>query len=302
MNPSPPVERATMATWSSPAVARRWLACELRRLRENRGLAQKDVGKACGWSAVRVSYLEKWDHPQRIFDRDLDKLLPLYEVAERDRADFYAATEASHEKGWWEKYDESIVPRHVGQYIGLEQGAAVIRAVEPNLVPGLLQTRDYVVATLETDVVPWRPRHIEDIAAVRLARQEALHRPVDPVELRVVLDESVLRRVAANPATMAAQLAHLREASRWPSVDLRVFPFAKGLHAGMATTYRALEFSGGEPGLVYIEHREGAVFLEDAVELDEHMRAFDDLVEAALNAEDSAEMIGEAAADYSRRG
>ena len=58
-----------MATWNSPAVARRWLAHELRRLREERGLAQRDVGKACGWSGVKVSYLE--NAQQNVADDDL---------------------------------------------------------------------------------------------------------------------------------------------------------------------------------------------------------------------------------------
>jgi transcriptional regulator with XRE-family HTH domain len=287
-----------MTAWNSPATARRWLAYELRRLREDRRLAQKDVGKACGWSGVRVSYLEKWDHAQRIFDRDLDKLLPLYAVSEADRPRYYEAATASREKGWWERYGDDVVPLFLAQYVGLEQGASVIRTIEPNIVPGLLQTRDYIQSTLGTDDIPWRPSHREDIANVRVARQGAVVRDDDPLELRVVIDESVIRRIAGGPDTMANQMSRLIEMAALPNVDLRIYPFSRGLHPGMAMTYRALEFAHGEPGLVYVEHRNGASFLEDVHDVDQHVRAFEDLAQLALRAEDATAMLRDAERAY----
>jgi transcriptional regulator with XRE-family HTH domain len=291
-----------MAPWSSPAVARRWLAYELRRLREERGLAQKEVGKACGWSGVRVSYLEKWDHPQRIFDRDLDKLLPLYEVAHEARADFYTAAEASHEKGWWERYDDDIVPPFFSTFIGLEQGTSLIRGFEPMIVPGLLQTQDYMVEAIAAGLPRRTGRVVRQIIEVRLARQEVLTRSTEPAQFVVVVDESVLRRVVGGPKVMADQLSHVLHLTERPNVDLYVVPFERGISPGLAaSSHRILHFSRSEPPIVYMEAKEGAQWIEDRPSVDQHDLAFEELMGASLTLSESTAMVREAASVYAAR-
>src|SRR6266545_7998684 len=122
---------------SSPTVWRRWLALELRQLREDRGIAQKDAGRACGWSGARLSYLE--NAQQNLIEDDLDKLLPLYDVPEGQRDRYYDAAERSRERGWWERFEHLLVPEWLSLFVGLEQGAAEIRSYEPIVVAGLLQ-------------------------------------------------------------------------------------------------------------------------------------------------------------------
>lgn len=288
-----------MASWNSPAVARRWLAYELRRLREGKGLAQRDVGKACGWSGVKVSYLE--NAQQNVTDDDLDKLLPLYEVPEPERADFYAAAEASRQKGWWERYDEGVVPSYLREFIGFEQGAARILTLEPTIVPGLLQTQDYIWEAIRGDLTRRSDLTMRRIVEVRLARQEVLTRDVDPVELLAVVDESVLRRVVGGPQTMADQLRYLAEMARRPNVRLQVFPFERGISPGLATaSHRILHFDSGEP-LVYMEAREGAQWIDDPAAVDKHDVAFEEVARVALTPAESEVMIEDAAAAFAAR-
>jgi transcriptional regulator with XRE-family HTH domain len=289
-----------MASWNSPAVARRWLAYELRRLREDKGLAQRDVGKACGWSGVKVSYLE--NAQQNVADDDLDKLLPLYEVPEGDRPDFYAAGEASRQKGWWERYGEDVVPPFFGEFIGLEQGASLIRTFEPMIVPGLLQIRDYMVHAISAGLARRTDRVISQIIEVRTARQEVLTRATNPARLVAVVDESVVRRVVGGPQVMAAQMRHILDLCRRENVELYVVPFEHGITPGMnAASQRILHFARSEPAIVYMEASEGAQWIEDQAEVDQNDLAFGELVHAALTLDDSLAMIRDAEESYARR-
>lgn len=288
-----------MVPKSSPTVWRRWLAFELRRLREERGLAQKEAGKACGWSGARLSYIE--NAQQNVVEDDLHKLLPLYEVPKEDWDAFRQAAQRSREKGFWERYDQRVMPEWLSLYVGLEQGASLIRSVDL-IVPGLLQTPDYIAAAFRNDVIPRTRQQIARIAELRVARQAVLSRSESPLELSVVLDESALRRAAGGPATMAAQLDHLVAMAERSNVTVRVFPFEQGVDLCFMGAYKILAFPwGSDPGVVYIEHRDGAVYLEDTHEVDGHVLAFEHLTASALSPEQSIAMAREAAEEYARR-
>ena len=285
-----------MATRSSPTVWRRWLAGELRRLRDESGLSQKDVGKHCGWSGVRVSYLE--NAQQNVADDDLDRLLPLYDVRVDDRVRYYEAAKLAREKGWWELGPEHDLPEYVTPYVGFEQGATLIRTVEPYAVPGLLQTRAYCEAALRTDATRRTPQQIARIADLRHARQSILHDPDEPTRLDVVIDESVLRRVVGGYGVMAEQLKHLVAMAERPNVQIRVFPFSRGVHRGMVGGYRILEFGALGLPVVYIERWEDATYLFDTESVERQMLAFMGTTDVALDERASADVLHEAASQY----
>jgi transcriptional regulator with XRE-family HTH domain len=287
-----------MAPRNSPTVWRRWLAAELKARREALGLHQKEVANDCGWSGARLSYLEKGQ--QVPTEDDLDQLLPIYGISGDDVSRFYEAVKYGREKGWWERYDERDIPEYIRDFIGLEQGASLIRTVEPLIVPGLLQTRDYIVARLRDDITARTERLIAQIADIRLRRQRVLTHD-SPAEFDAVIDESVLRRTVGGPRVMAAQLDHLVAMAERPNVRLRVFPFDRGVHEGMAGPYRLLSFDDDQPSVLYIEHRKGGDIHEELDKVDEHILAFSYLVEAALSLDESATFIKEMAADYANR-
>jgi transcriptional regulator with XRE-family HTH domain len=279
-----------MATWNSPAVARRWLAHELRNRRDGAGLNQRQVGRACGWSGVKVSYIE--NAQQNVADEDLDKLLPLYEVPEPERQAFHDAARESREKGWWERYSDDVVQPYVGDFIGLEQGATRILTFEPTIVPGLLQTGAYVENVLQADMVPRTQRFVRQVIEVREARREVLIRDDRPAELVAVVDESVLRRLVGDPRSMADQMEFILELSRRPNVRVHVFPFERGVSRGMmSSSHRILHFAGSVPPLVYMETRDQAQWIEDQVGVDAHDLAFDELVASALDEDESRVMM-----------
>ncbi|HEX6656704.1 MAG TPA: helix-turn-helix transcriptional regulator [Ilumatobacter sp.] len=281
-----------MATWNSPAVARRWLAHELRTRREALGLSQSAVGRACGWSGVKVSYIENAQQ-KSITDEELDKLLPLYEVDEAAQGDFYAAAAAAREKGWWErKYDDDVVAPYLADFIGLEQGASLIRTFEPTIIPGLLQTRDYMKAVAVGDMVRRTERRVRQIVDVREARRAVLTRDDQPAEFVALVDESVLHRVVGGPALMAAQLDFVVALMERPNISFHVFPFERGVRQGLTSaSHRILHFARTEPPVVFVETQDDAQWIEDPAAVDLHDLAFEELLRSALTKDESREMV-----------
>jgi transcriptional regulator with XRE-family HTH domain len=98
-----------------------------------------------------------------------------------------------------------------------EQRATMIRWFELALVPGLLQTENYVRA-----VRAWKPFRDGTDTAVseRLARQSVL----DRAELRILILGSVLDREVGNAEVMAEQLDHLVTIGERSSVVLQIVP------------------------------------------------------------------------------
>ncbi|MGH3251868.1 MAG: DUF5753 domain-containing protein, partial [Trebonia sp.] len=101
---------------------------------------------------------------------------------------------------------------------------------------------------------------------------------------------------------MPAQLRRLTEASELPNVTIRVVPFSAGLQAGMLTgAFEILRFptNGGgqdsEPPTVFSDLFTGALYLDKPREVARYDRAFEDIWDAALDAEASRDLLRQAA-------
>ncbi|MEO3742156.1 DUF5753 domain-containing protein [Plantactinospora sp. B5E13] len=177
------------------------------------------------------------------------------------------------------------------------RSARRIRQFEATLVPGLLQTPEYATALFRT-----RPgvteRQVAAKVAVRLERQRILtrRRPRAP-ELDVIVDESVLRRPILDRDAWLAQLAHLANANRLPTVTVRVLPLAAGPHAAsVASSFHIFEFPAQgtrppEPTTVYSENLTGALYLDKPAEIGAYDDVWRTLDTLALSQEDSEDLL-----------
>ena len=212
-----------MPELGSPSVRRRRLAAELRRLREERSLTGEDVAETLGWSASKLSRIEL--SRTGIKAADLNLLLTTYGVPEQQRTELLRLIEKSGGRDWWRAYGGALPEKYV-TLIGLESDAASIRAWSPEGVPGLLQTRDYARAAIDTHMAATAsisPSEVEQRVQTRLRRQHLLTSD-EPTPFDCVLDESVLLRRRQGAQVMREQLAHLIDVSRLPHVTLRVLP------------------------------------------------------------------------------
>jgi hypothetical protein len=219
-------------------------------------------------------------------------LLDLYGVGDAgQRQALVDMARAGHRKGWWAVWD-GVLPTGFGIYVGLEAEAASLRVYEAQVVHGLVQTEDYARAVMTAVRRRQTPEEIDRLVELRMQRQDVLRRP-DPLELWLILDESVLWRMAGPSQVMCQQLEHLYEASQWPNVTLQVLRFASGLHPGLGGSFAIIEFPERlDPDVVYTEGVTGQAYIE---ERDRDVRAqaetFDLLRASALPPAKSALLV-----------
>lgn len=290
-----------MIETSSPTVWRRWLAFEIKRMRQKAGLSQAAVAMAIGSQVPKVSLIESGQ--RNIREKDLDKLLRLFEVPEHLWDDYFTAAKRAHEKGWWEIYDdEHTLPDWLQQFIGLEQGAQRLRTYEPAVFPGLLQIPEYAYTVLHGTSPAFSQAKIERLVEVRIRRQEALLRDNKPLRFSAIVDEAVLRRVVGNSEIMRSQLQHVTSVVRqYDNIGLQVVPFSGG--GAYEATYGAfaiLTFGWlTDPGVVYLERPSNAEFLESLAGTDEYSVLFQRLCDLALSPSQSVEMLQQTVARLS---
>jgi Domain of unknown function (DUF5753) len=199
----------------------------------------------------------------------------------------------------------------------MEIAATEILAYEPNQVPDLLQTPDYMRAAAAAD-----PRYTSDeqrahAKEVKLNRQRIVVAGRAP-SLDIVMTEGALRQTVGPPRVMREQLGRLAalaetgfadglpdsdvpEAGR-SRVSLRVLPFAAGAQAvagcGSMTLLRFAETP--EIGVIHLAALSGGISLEGRVEVARYLKTFSELRSAALPSSRSAHLIRAVARSYDR--
>jgi transcriptional regulator with XRE-family HTH domain len=278
-----------MPRGNSPTVRRRRLASELRRLREAAGLTIDEVGDKLECSASKISRIETGH--VGVTPRDVRDMLELYPVDDDQREALVQLAREARKKGWWHAYNEVFT----GSFVGLESDAAFLHGFQALLVPGLLQTEEYMRAVIQAI----RPDHDEDAIErrvnARLTRQKLLT-DLQPPEYWAIMDESVLSRGVGGPEVMRGQLLRLIEIGSLPHVTLQVVPFGAGAHAGMEGPFMILGFpEPADPDVVYVESTISGSYLEEQSDVYRYTLMFDHLRAAALKPADTLLMVREAA-------
>ncbi|MFH8410777.1 helix-turn-helix domain-containing protein [Streptomyces sp. NPDC018019] len=281
-----------------PAVRRRKLGAELRRQRTLAGLTSGEAARQVGWHQSKVSRIETGR--SGVKSADVALLLDAYGVRDAELRALLAALcgdvarDGTARQGWWHTHRDLLPPAY-RDFISLEFGACLARTLETTVVPGLLQTADYARTVTRTTLPGLSAQQVDELVAVRMARQEVLHGE-RPLELRAVLDEAVLRREVASPGVMAAQLRHILDMGRLPHVRLQVLPFASGVHIGITGPFVIFSFPlTSDLDVVVLDHLTSSLYLERKEDLRAYSDAFDTLRGRALSCEKSAEFIARVA-------
>jgi DNA-binding XRE family transcriptional regulator len=276
----------TMADGPSPTVRRRQLGMELRRLREAADKSQDAAGQWVGVPSTTISKLETGK--QRVTLPYLKLLLQLYDVGSPHSEALERLARESGQRGWWADYGNTV-PSWFADYVGMETAAAEVWTYESEFVPGLLQTPQYIEAiTVAMDHSV--DTEIQRIINVRRTRQERLSAD-DPLTLRAVINEAVLRRVVGGTDVMSGQLKQLAEVAELPNVTVQVIPFSAGAHPGMLGSFTALRFPEEPMNTVYVELSGGAIYLERPAEAQRYAETFDRLAGLALTEKETVTFL-----------
>jgi transcriptional regulator with XRE-family HTH domain len=280
-----------------PVIRSALLRNELVRLRKDSGLTQEQVAQQLDWSPSKLIRGE--GGRSSITKVDLDALLSTYGIrSDSERERLQALNRGARARGWWADYRDEIVPAYF-EYIGYEAGATFIRQFQFGFVPGLLQTSKYAEALTVNSIDVLR---MAALVKLRLRRQTELAKRTNPPRQYYVLDEAVIRRhigMSQDPSVMPDQLRHIAgRAEREKSLTVRVIPFTAGTHPGLPGPFTLLEFDGSLPDLLYLDagHDISLITGSDPL-IGQYANNFEVLLETALPAAESIEMIRQAAED-----
>ncbi|WP_285647032.1 helix-turn-helix transcriptional regulator [Lentzea sp. NBRC 102530] len=244
---------------------RRFNALAVQQWRLERGWFASRLAEELNCTVTKVSYIEGAE--RSISVNDMEKLLRVFEIPEDQHPIYINAAKASKQKGWWDKLPAGTIPPWFSLFVGLEAGAAEIRAFEGLVIPGLLQTPDYAAAVIAGGTAELTTADIELRQRVRIGRQSVLDRQPEPLRLWAVIDEAALWRVVGNPMIHLAQLEHLLSViKKYPRVTILVIPFSSGAHVGSQGSFTLMDFPWShDPGVVYLENQYDSQFMEDKV-------------------------------------
>jgi hypothetical protein len=270
----------------SPTARRRRLSIELKKLREQSALTCAQVGTALDWSGSKVNRMETGSG--RVQPSDVDVLCRFYDTSDELRDFLKSLAREAKLKGWWQQYGSGI-PEWFNIYIGLEQETSSFRQYQCQVIPGLMQTKEYATE-LHRSGASLSAADAEKSVLVRMERQAILRRP-DAPDAWFVMSEAVLRTVVGDRSLMRDQLRRVLEDAELPTVTVQVLPFEAGI--AMATdAFTMLGFPAAEDlDLVYRDGLTDALYLEGEHHVRQYTKAFDILRATALSPRNSARLI-----------
>jgi transcriptional regulator with XRE-family HTH domain len=276
-------------------VPRRQLGRYLRDLRNGQRLTVRAAAERLEWSEAKIWRIETGQVGLRSLD--VEAMCRIYRAAPDLTRALMGLAKETKARGWWHFYGD-VLPEGFDTYIGLEEAASSISWYEPELVPGLLQTESYARTVIESDNRGVDSEEINRRIHVRMKRQALLTRVAAAPELRVVLDEAIIRRPIGGTKIMSLQLGRLLDVSELPNVALRIVPFSAGLNPGiMSGPFTILRFpvngagKASEPPTVYADGFTGDLYLDKPKEIERYDEAFRGIWTAALNERASQDLV-----------
>ncbi|MFC5834048.1 helix-turn-helix domain-containing protein [Nonomuraea insulae] len=271
-----------------PTVASTRLASELRNQREKAGMSQEAVAEQMGWAESKLYRIE--NDKSRVLQRDIKRLLSLYGTESAQAEVITELGRLAGEPDWWHQYSGAI-PEWFQVYVVLEASASRHLGYDSELVPGIMQTERYARAIMMTTPDRGPDEEIENQLKVRKSRQVRLS-GANPLNLWLILNEGVIRRMVGGPDVMREQVERLIEVAQLRNVTVQVLPFKAGEHSAMHGSFTILEFpTPHDPDKVYLEQQIGGIYTQKTHEVERYKVMFDDLRARALGPRETIAMF-----------
>ncbi|MCA1188330.1 MULTISPECIES: helix-turn-helix transcriptional regulator [unclassified Saccharopolyspora] len=275
-------------------IGRRQLGAELRDLRIAAGLSQKDAAEVIESDTSLISRLERGQRSIKMME--LDALLRHYGAPADRRAQIAELAKAARQRLPRRTYSDNL-PGAFRRLSDHEQDAAEICYSDSELIPGLLQTEDYIRAMMRLnrpDVFKNSEDDVDARVEFRLQRQQLLRKPDHPW-IWFVIGEAAIRRPVGGKDVQRQQLLHLVEVIEQNSrVTVQVAPLAAADHPLLGSNLEILKFGGLAADIVHQPtFIGGGVYLTEDRDVRECTRLFDRLRAVALGPDDTRAFIAE---------
>ncbi|MCD9141558.1 helix-turn-helix domain-containing protein [Streptomyces albireticuli] len=268
---------------------RRKLGTALRAAREGAQISVAGAAEAVRGDSSKISRVETGR--QRLTRLELDTLLDLYRVTdEKAREWLIALASEDRKRTWWGEHRD-MLPGGFKENLTLESDAARIAVYQPQVVPGLLQTRAYAKAVMSGSPDPWTDEDLDFYTDFRIKRQRVFDREKPPQYL-CVMQEGVIRQRIGGAAVMAAQVRRLLAMSCQPGIVIQIVPFSQSTFTCSGSAFYLYSYAGPiDLDVVQISLLDSALYLEEDEAVAKYRWAFERLRASALSAEQSVELM-----------
>ncbi|MCR3752392.1 helix-turn-helix domain-containing protein [Lentzea californiensis] len=246
------------------------------------GMTSRQIAELIGWQEAKISDLVNGKGGAT--ELELALLLGVCRTPAQERDHLLSLFTGTGVKGWWQEHGACapISPRTLVEH---ERLAKRLFSWQTMLLHGTLQVQDYTRAVITVCAnVP--DDEIEVRVEARVLRQEALR----GLKAVFFIPESVLLTQVGGPEVMQEQLRHLDKLAARPNLVFRVVPLGAGAHAGMAGSFDLLTFDKYEDA-VFLESENSSLIIEAPEAVKAYGRIVEGLQLAALDAEQSKELI-----------
>jgi transcriptional regulator with XRE-family HTH domain len=258
------------------------LGADLRELRKRTGRTVVQVAETLG---MHHSTISRWERGDTMPDEaDTAALLAIYGVTGEERARLVELARQDTIPDW-------VAPgigRQLAALIEHERRAERIIEVNPLLIPGLLQTRDYTLALMLSIGTP--QGQAEQDAIIRMGRQSVLTSR-RPAKYLAVIGEQAVRYPPCDNAVAADQLHHLLMMSERPNIEIRILPIDRRQYSiALEGRFMLFEFPRDNP-VVQVESHCSTSTLTNAGAVGSYQKAVGAIRAGALNAVESADLL-----------
>lgn len=242
------------------------------------------------------STLSRYENAQTLINpATVRSLLGLYGADADEVASMVQLAKDVRKPGWWVAYSYLLDKRTI-DFIALEAEASAIANFEPSVVPGLLQTADYIRAVMLGGPHTLTDDEVQQRVQARLDRQKRLTEPTNgsvPI-FDAIIDEGALLRPVGSEQVTRDQLKHLLKAAELPNVTVQVIPLIAGYHRGTRGSLHMLEFPDPEdPIVASVETVAGQLIIDRPDELRTCIKIMENLRTVALSPAATRDFISE---------
>jgi DNA-binding XRE family transcriptional regulator len=258
---------------AQPTLARRALGIRLKAHRERIGLTPKEAADLIGYNKRTIERIEAGTHGTKKIV--IEALVKRYGINVDEASHLYSLVVRGAERGWWETYVDGGTKEGTRPdfplFLESEQVSVHIRVLETEVIPGLLQTSEYLFE-LQAAQLPIPSEVAGAVRSLRTLRQKLIWGRARPPRMEFLLGEGALRYLDQLPALVKeTQLKRLLEAAAEPFVDIRVIT---QLHAGAAGAFNIITAAEEAAPFVFIDLMDGCRYVEDRDIVSMYVHAF----------------------------
>lgn len=258
------------------------LGADLREHRKHTGKTVVQVAEVLGMHHSTVS---RWERGDTMPDQaDTSALLTIYGIIGEERERLLELARQDKSPDW-------VAPgigRQLAALIEYERTAERITEVNPLMIPGLLQTREYAQHLMISVGTPLDVA--EQNTMIRMGRQNVLTRRM-PVTYFGLIGEQAIRYPPCDDTIMAGQLRHLLTMGRRPNVEIRILPIDRRRYSiALEGRFVLLEFPRDNP-VVQVESYWSTSTLTNPRAAESYQDAVDAIRADLMSADDSAGYI-----------